>query len=609
MMNDYADVIEKYGADEPSIEYCLKVLNGEIIAGEKIKFAVVRHMNDLQKTIRDDNYEYVYKPKLVTKILKFSSLLKDVSTGQQFELVSFQKFILSQLVGWWHVDGTVKYKYSYISMGRSQGKSQVLSVYLMFQLIFSKGISKDIGLGSIDTEHTKVLYRYMSYNFELLEKGLFNSLFKQLKVEFNKQEMRVVKTSSVLNRFSAKSTPTDSRHFTTFVLDEAMLLTTKDKDWLDSVTSGQTGLPNSQFIAITTAQSNPQSRIFFERYQEYSKAIELNDFGNYQRDLVLVWEQDSDDEMLITDDYSLWQKSNPLLELESIKQSRISGLKIERQKNINSGSSEFMVKSMNRFVLNGATDESFTTAELVEKAKVKKIPFDEVIENVYVGLDLSKTGDNTAISTLYIQPDGHYYVDSYTFVPTYQQDHDISKKSEHDNIDYLQAEKSGRAYIATGNGIIDEDEVINWLIEHIQKLQEKYSVTFLYDSWGVEYIANSIDKALPDLIMLPVKQTTPFMSPPSIFTQQSLVENKLHFISDDNVLESALLNARVTKNDYGIKIVKDSYSNKIDNLYSTLIAMFEAQYSLKDYSNNKDDSFFAGMNQQQIDDYYKEYKF
>lgn len=607
MMNDYSDVIDYYGANEPSVEYCLKVLSGEIIAGEKIKFAVRRHMNDLEKTIQDDNYEYVYKPKLVTKILKFSSLLKDVSTGENFKLVSFQKFILSQLVGWWHVDGTVKYKYSYISMGRSQGKSQVLSVYLMFQLLFAKGVSKDIGLGSIDTEHTKVLYRYMSYNFELLEKGLFNALFKGLGVEFNKQEMRVTATSSVLNRFSAKSTPTDSRHFTTFVLDEAMLLTNKDKDWLDSVTSGQTGLPNSQFIAITTAQSNPQSRIFFERYQEYSKAIELNDFDSYERDLVLVWEQDNDNEML-TDNFDLWQKSNPLLELESIKQSRISGLKIEKTKNINSGSSEFMVKSMNRFVLNGATDESFTTPELIEKAKVNELP-NNVIESVYVGLDLSKTGDNTAISTLYVKPDGHYYIDSFTFVPTYQQDHDILKKSEHDNIDYLQAEKSGRAYIATGNGIIDEDEVINWLVNHIQKLQEKYNVTFLYDSWGVDYIADSIDKALPDLIMLPVKQTTPFMSPPSLFTQQLLVEGKLHILSDDNVTESALLNARVIRNDYGIKVVKDTYSNKIDNLYSVLIAMFEAQYALKDYTNNTDNNFFSGMNQQQIDDYYKEYKF
>ncbi|MBZ5993222.1 hypothetical protein KIJ10_01110, partial [Leuconostoc gelidum subsp. gasicomitatum] len=473
--------------------------------------------------------------------------------------------------------------------------------------LFAKGVSKDIGLGALDSEHSKVLYRYMSYNFELLEKGLFNSLFKELGVEFNKQELRVTATSSVLNRFSAQSSPTDSRHFTTFVLDEALLLTTKDKDWLDSVTSGQTALPNAQFIAISTAQSNPQSRIFFERYQEYSKAIELNDFGNYERDLFLVWEQDSDDEML-TENFGIWQKSNPLLELESIKQSRISGLKIERQKNINSGSSEFMVKSMNRFVLNGASDESFTTPELVEKAKVNELP-DNVISNVYVGLDLSKTGDNTAISTVYVKPDGHYYVDSYSFIPTYQQDHDISKKSDHDNIDYLQAEKSGRAYIATGDGIIDEDEIINWLIEHIQKLQEKYSVTFLYDNWGAEYVSDSIDKAIPALIGLPVKQTTPFMSPPSIFTQQLLVENKLHFVADDNILESALLNARVTKNDYGIKIVKDTYSNKIDNLYSTLIAMFEAQYALKDYSNNKDDSFFAGMNQQQIDNYYKEYKF
>lgn len=608
MMNDYSDVIQKYGENEPSIEYCLKVLSGEIVAGQKMTQAVKRHMNDLKKTIQDSTYQYIYKPKLVSKIIRFSSLLKDVSSGENFQLVSFQKFILSQLVGWWNIDGTVKYKYSYISMARAQGKSQVLSVYLMFQLIFAKGVSKDIGLGSIDTEHTKVLYRYMSYNFELLEKGLFSSLFKELGVEFNKQEMRVVKTSSVLNKFSAKSTPTDSRHFTTFVLDEAMLLSNRDKDWLDSVTSGQTGLPNSQFIAITTAQSNPQSRIFYERYKEYEKILENGDFEAYERDLMLIWEQDSDDEML-TDDFNIWQKSNPLLELNSIKQTRISGLKIERQKNINTDSSEFMVKSMNRFVLNGATDESFTTPELIEKAKVNSIPFDRVIENVYVSLDLSKTGDLTAISTVYVTPNGNYYIDSFTFVPTYQQEHDISKKSDHDNIDYLKSESLGRAYIATGQGIIDESEVISWLIEHIEKLQNKYNVTFLFDNWGAEYVSDAIDKAIPNLIMIPVKQTTPFMSQPSIFIQQLLVEGKLHFMKDDNILESALLNARVIKNDFGIKVIKDTYSNKIDNLVSVLIGAFESRFALVDYTNNNSDDPFAGKSQREIDEIFNKIKF
>ena len=608
MMNDYNDVIQKYGVDEPSIDYCLKVLNGEIITGQKMTQAVRRHMNDLKKTIQDDTYQYVYKPDLVKKILNFSSLLKDVSSGKNFKLVSFQQFILSQLVGWWNVDGTVKYKYSYISMARSQGKSQVLSVYLMFQLIFAKGVSKDIGLGSIDTEHTKVLYRYMSYNFELLEKGLFKSLFKELGVEFNKQEMRVTKTSSVLNKFSAKSTPTDSRHFTTFVLDEAMLLSNRDKDWLDSVTSGQTGLPNSQFIAITTAQSNPQSRIFYERYKEYEKVLETGNFEAYERDLMLIWEQDSDDEML-TNDFNIWQKSNPLLELDSIKQTRIAGLKIERQKNINTESSEFMVKSMNRFVLNGATDESFTTPELIEKAKVSSIPFDKVIENVYVSLDLSKTGDLTAISTMYVTPNGHYYIDSFTFVPTYQQDHDISKKSDHDNIDYLKAESLGRAYIATGQGIIDESEVISWLIEHIEKLQETYNVTFLFDNWGAEYVSDAIDKAIPNLVMIPVKQTTPFMSQPSIFIQQLLVESKLHFMKDDNIFESALLNARIIKNDFGIKVIKDTYSNKIDNLVSVLIGAFESRFALVDYTNNNSDDPFAGKSQREIDEMFNNIEF
>ncbi|GDZ84468.1 terminase [Leuconostoc citreum] len=607
MNNDYKDVIEHFGANEPSINYSLKVLNNEIIVGKKILWAVKRHMNDLQRSLNDDTFEYEYKPKLVQKVLKFSSLLKDVSTGEQFRLVSFQEFILSQLIGWWSKDGTVKYKYSYISMSRSQGKSQVLSVYLMYQLLFAKGVSKDIGIGSLDIEHCKVLYRYMSYNFELLDKGLFRQLFQELGVEFNKQEIRVNKTSSVLNKYSAQSSPTDSHHMTTFVLDEALLLTTKDKEWLDSITSGQTGLPNSQFVAISTAQGNPQSRIFYERYLEYSKAIEQDNFDNYERDLFLCWEQDSDDE-IYTEDYSLWQKSNPLLELDSIRQSRISGLKIERQKNINSESDEFMTKNMNRFVLNSATDESFTTPELIEKAKVNVFP-NNMIDKVYVSLDLSKTGDNTAISTTYITTSGDYYIDSFTFVPTYQNSSDIQKKIDNDNIDYLKADKLGRAFVATGSGIISDEVVISHLINHITKLQEKHTVYFLFDNWGTDFITQALDKALPNLIMIPVKQTTPFMSPPSLFTQQLLVENKLHFMRDDNILESALLNARVIRNDYGIKVVKATYSNKIDNIVSFIIGAFESQYALTDYTNNSGDEWYKGLTEKEINEHYKNIQF
>ncbi|MDC2815440.1 terminase [Leuconostoc suionicum] len=94
-----------------------------------------------------------------------------------------------------------------------------------------------------------------------------------------------------------------------------------------------------------------------------------------------------------------------------------------------------------------------------------------------------------------------------------------------------------------------------------------------------------------------------------MFVQQLLSENKLHFIKDDNILESALLNARISKNDFGIKVVKDTYSNKIDNLVSVLIGAYESRYALVDYTTENSDDPFAGKSQSEINEIFENYTF
>lgn len=99
---DYADVIETY--EDGAMDYCLAVLNGEIIAGELIQYACLHHLNDLQLIGNDESFPYIYSAKRSEGMVKFASLVPDVSYDKILPLPQFQKFIYSMIQGWINPD-------------------------------------------------------------------------------------------------------------------------------------------------------------------------------------------------------------------------------------------------------------------------------------------------------------------------------------------------------------------------------------------------------------------------------------------------------------------------------------------------------------------------
>lgn len=79
-------------------EYCSRVLNGEIIAGETIKLACKRFQNDLK---RDD---LEFREDKVDRAIKFIGTLKHYTgkhSGKPFTLEGWQQFIIANIVGFY----------------------------------------------------------------------------------------------------------------------------------------------------------------------------------------------------------------------------------------------------------------------------------------------------------------------------------------------------------------------------------------------------------------------------------------------------------------------------------------------------------------------------
>lgn len=156
---------------------------------------------------------------------------------------------------------------------------------------------------------------------------------RDLGIEFNQNEMRIARTATSMKRLSAKGSDSDGDHYTTAVIDEYHLFTQGERGFINAMTSGMVNNPNAQTFYISTAGYNPNVPMF-EDYRRYAKQLESGDFSAMQHDLVLIWEQDNTDEAYQPE---TWQKSNPLMELTSMKDILTEGLLTERNAKVSQG--------------------------------------------------------------------------------------------------------------------------------------------------------------------------------------------------------------------------------------------------------------------------------
>ena len=87
------------------------------------RLACIRHLKDIKRSIEDNEFPYVYKPKRAKKVIQFIEVLPDTK-GKFNKLALFQKFIVSMVRGWFtEEDDYLRFNKAFISMARKGGKS------------------------------------------------------------------------------------------------------------------------------------------------------------------------------------------------------------------------------------------------------------------------------------------------------------------------------------------------------------------------------------------------------------------------------------------------------------------------------------------------------
>lgn len=581
---DFDSIRKKY--TDPATKYAFKVLNEEVVTGYLIKLAAFRHLRDLQRS-EEASFRYHYDLKEVEKILKFAAIAPNVDTDKPTKLMDWQQFIFCLIFGWRDNLGTKRFTRVILSVARGQGKTYLMAIYMTYCfLIESMGLAnQDFLVTASNYDQTGKLYGYINHMLKqiIATQPVFATLAKEQDIVIHDHSgINMRKPNNNLWPMSMNADKYDSKHFTTAIFDEIGNVPTRKGS--EDIMSGQSKIPNHQYIEISTAYPDPTYP--FHSDQKVVQQIMEKDYSrDGDRMLGLIWSQDSLDE---TFKEETWYKSNPLLYLHGQKDVLLEGLRDKRDSDMLTGAiHDFQNKSLNLW-LQEATN-SYLKLSDIERAIVPS--FDIRGRDVYIGFDYSMFSDNTAVAFVYPYQDEHgkqkWHVEQHSFIP-WEKAGSIQAKEKQDGIDYRSLAKKGFCTITSHpQGLINDDQVYSWLLNYVEENNLKV-IFFGYDAWGATTAIKQME-INTDYPLEAIRQRTSELKDPTKFLQKIFVEGNVSRL-DDKIMEKALVNAELIEDKIGIQVDKAKATLKIDVVDAIIDALYQGMYHFEDFGIANDKS-------------------
>lgn len=352
-----------------------------------------RFLNDLERSKSGGDFPYIFDTTEVKRVLEFCSLLVNYDGEgnlQRLKLYPWQKFVVLNLFGWRHKETKLlRYRESYISVARRNGKSALSSVLLHYFMTGSSFRSERAICFSVKKDSAKIVFRqFLSY---IDADPDLDALYSYSKINGNATSKG---TDNYLEVFSG-ATDADGFQSGYAVADEIAL---QDGQLYQLIYDGQANLPQSQLIGISTAGFD----IGGWCHSKY-KGIKASLASNTLPDNLFVYicEPDEGDDFA---DYRTWAKANPLLFFTidgELRQDKIDYYSSKYQQALVQGGrnlTSFYTKQCNHWC--AAADSLLCDFDALDKC-FYDFTFEEVLENYklwYLGIDLSQTTDLTSIA-------------------------------------------------------------------------------------------------------------------------------------------------------------------------------------------------------------------
>ena len=584
-VQDYINLIEKGWVEgrkyKVETDY-YEPIRVDIKVGKKIKRAIKRHQKDLEKS-KQANYPYIYRPEEAIAPVKFMEMLPDPKSRKPMKLATFQKFIIGLLYGWRKKkDNTRRFRKAYISLARKNGKSLIVAGIALYEFLFGKNpiASRQVVAAANTKEQAGIVFRMLKSQLLALR-----SVSKEVKKRTTVRRYDIeASDESTVKPLSSDADTLDGLDVLCGILDEYG--EAKDTSIIQVLESSQAQQLEGLILLISTATSNLNGPMHSEEYPFVDKLLKEEVKGDAY--LALCWEMDSISEV---DDESNWIKANPLFEIpeayDSMMDHKQNSLDEYRGKSDLSG---WLTKEMNFWVQ--SSKDSFVTTEEWEAIKTDN-EYDLKGRKIYIGLDLARTDDMTAVSWLIpIEEERKMLMGTHAFVSSVG---GIEHKQSVDKIPYRQYEAQGLLNISNrDDGYIDTEEMCDWIRDFVA--QHEFEVI------GIYYDPALMNNALMNLNrtfynkLIEVPQRVNYLSSPTR-TLRELIRREEIMHQGNPLLTRSAYNALLKQVNDSVAIDKSMNRNKIDAIDAIINAMADAQYhdfdapSLQDLIDNDEFGF------------------
>lgn len=536
-------------------EYARLVVKGDLIASKKNIQAAERHLRDMNLKV----FKYHFDVKRANKAIKFLSMLPDPKTGKVMKLARFQQFIAGSLMGWVDDIGNRRFTKGYISMSRKNGKTIIVSGLALYEKLLGKEPVQErlVGLTANSREQATIAFDMCKAQLEAIRSSS-ETIKNMTKITESRKEIFNTKDRSKIKAVSNESSNLEGFQFSYAIIDEYH--EAKDKRMYETLRRGQVLLDNPSLIIISTAGFNLNGPMF-EEYQYITKVLN----GEEQNENYFIFVAEQDDENEIHDDKT-WIKSNPLFEVEEIKPTLLRNLRAE----VNEGIAKqdingILVKNFNLW--RQSSEETFIAFRDWEECYTDS-KLDLTGRDVYIGLDLSRSDDLTAVGMIFPTENKNFFVDSHVFVGFKKS---IEEKTKTDKIDYMKLVNTHMATLTNSeSGIINYEQVVEWIVEYIESNQLNIK-GLMYDPWNAQAVVAKLESET-DYPLIEVGQNYRNLSPALKQFKLDVYEKKVLHNGNPNL--NLAINNAVTRPDNNGNIILDKQVNrsKIDALVALTTA-------------------------------------
>lgn len=535
-------------------QYLDTIQAGKCIVSKRCR----RQYEKLVKDIKEPSGGYVFDRKRAEKpiefIERFCKHSKGEWAGQPLRLELFQKAFISALFGF--VDkktGYRKYRETLLYVARKNGKSVLLSGIALYMLIADNEPGAEVYSVASKKDQAKIIFSE-TYNMVRQSPDLLQVVSKR------KSDLYFNLTFSKFQPLGKNSDTLDGLNSSLVIIDE--LHSIKDRNLYEVMKQSQSARRQPLLVMITTAGTIREC-IFDDMYK-YACGV-CDGTIEDPHFLPILYELDNKEEWL---DPMKWEKANP--GLNHIKKLDDLISKVARAKQSPRDLTGVLVKDFNVIQTVASTWLTFDDVNNTETFSLERFKGYYCIG----GADLSRSGDLTAATLLFMDKTEKRYVTQMYFLP---KDNFVQRVHD-EKIPYDKWHEAGLLRLCEGNSI-NYSDVTAWFMEMV----EKYDVTpawIYYDPYSAAYWVQEMQSN--GFNMVKCFQGVKTLSLPMQQLGQDLAAKKINY-NDNPLLKWCITNTGVKTDVNGniqpIKATSPKY--RIDGLASLL----DAYVGLLDHYN------------------------